>query len=133
MSRAVPRWQWALFAVGTAIALYLTLTHYTARVPLACSSTGLVNCEEVLTSPQSTWLGLPVALYGLAWFLALGVWWRLGIGALRLVWTALGAVVVIYLVYLEFWVIGAICIWCSALHAVILTLFAVEWAKVGQS
>jgi uncharacterized membrane protein len=63
------RWSALLGLVGLAISAYLTVVHYTAgQVPLACSTSGLVNCEQVTSSPESMLGPVPVAVLGVAWF-----------------------------------------------------------------
>ncbi len=128
MTRRARSWQLGLIMVGVMIATYLTLLHYDAQIPLVCSNHGFVDCESVLSSPESTWFGLPVSLFGLLWFLGYGsvVTFKpkaLGVGrGLALV----GAATVLYLVFVEFVVLGTVCLWCSSLHLLILTLFGVE-------
>lgn len=119
----------ALTVVGLLIAAYLTVQHYTAAVPLVCSQSGLVNCARVITSPQSVWLGAPVAGVGFVWLGVTLVWWlRTGPGApawlsaVRLSWAALGAVTVVYLVYVELVELRNLCLWCTGLHVIILAL-----------
>ncbi len=123
----------ALLGVGDAI--YLTLTHYNpAAIPLVCSSHGLVNCAKVTTSAQSEILGIPVAVLGLAYFVAmvglnLPQSWRAGgpIGAwlarVRLVGAVVGMGFVIYLVYTEVLIIGNICEYCTIIHGLAFLLF----------
>ena len=54
--------------MGLAVAVYLTVVHYAqGQVPLACASSGLVNCELVTSSAQSTLGPAPVAVLGLVW------------------------------------------------------------------
>jgi uncharacterized membrane protein len=133
MSRGGRRWQLGFLMAGVLIASYLTLLHYDAAVPLVCSNRGFIDCESVLTSPESRWFGLPVSLYGLVWFVGYGVVvWRWP------TWTAmtrglatLGAVTVIYLVFVEFIELHTLCLWCSSLHLIILGVFGIElgqWA-----
>ena len=57
------RWQLMLIVLGTLVAGYLTLLHYDSQVPLVCSNHGFIDCENVLTSPESTWFGIPVSGY----------------------------------------------------------------------
>jgi len=98
---------------------------------LACASTGVVNCERVTTSAQSELLGVPVALLGLGWFLAMTAlcspWaWRSSvpwIRTARLAGAVAGMVFVLWLVYAELFVIRAICLWCTAVHVCTLGLF----------
>ncbi len=116
----------SLLLLGAAAALYLTVIHYSASSPFGCPQTVEVNCTKVLTSPESVWLGLPVSLYGALWFLTgllvtckdchippYLVW----------IWLSVGVLAVLFLIYQEFWVIQTICLWCTLLHLVILTLF----------
>ncbi|MHB1504154.1 MAG: vitamin K epoxide reductase family protein [Acidimicrobiales bacterium] len=124
-----------LSLAGVGDAIYLTIAHY-AAVPLACSDTGLINCEKVTTSPQSVVLGIPVAVLGLAWFLAMAVvnlppMWNpdralaTRISQLRLVMSVAGMGFVLYLISVELFVVGAICLWCTAAHILAFTLFVV--------
>ncbi len=118
-----------LAALGLADALYLTFVHF-ATAALVCSTSGLVDCHAVLTSQYSVVFGVPTSLYGVVWFLAVALvaWrrphWQL---ALRLLSWA-GALVVIGLVYAELFLIGAICLYCSLAHLLVLAiLVVVEW------
>jgi uncharacterized membrane protein len=119
-----------LASVGVCVAAYLTLVHYAqGQIPLACSSSGLVDCERVTSSAQSSVGPVPVALLGVVWFavmLALVAADRGGrqtVLVAELGWTAIGLAVVLYLVFAELFLIGALCAWCSVLHAVIVALF----------
>ena len=123
----------ALAIAGTAVAVYLTVAHYTSPDVLACSSTGVIDCERVTTSAQSEVLGVPVALLGLLWFVAMvglcSPWaWRsparwVSIARQAAVWS--GMVFVLWLVYAELFVIDAICLWCTAAHVVAFALFVI--------
>jgi uncharacterized membrane protein len=118
---------------GVGVSVYLTIAHYTSPTVLACASSGVVNCERVTTSAQSTVLGVPVALLGLAWFLAMTAlcspWaWRSSAPWIRAarqvaVWTAMAFV--LWLVYAELFVIRAICLWCTAAHVLAFALFVI--------
>ena len=124
----------SLAAVG--IASYLTLTHYSDPAALACPDTGIVNCTLVTTSSWSVMLGIPVAVLGLVWaavMTALTVpWaWRSGkpwVDRTRLAVSGAGAATVLYLVYVELFRIGAICLWCTAMHVTAVCLFGVVLA-----
>ena len=61
----------ALALVGLAVSVYLLVDHYTAATPLACPEGTVVNCQRVTTSPQSTVMGIPVALLGVVFFVVL--------------------------------------------------------------
>jgi uncharacterized membrane protein len=126
-----------LGGAGLLVSLYLTLLHYFSAVPLACpGSGGAIDCERVLTSPQAVVLGLPVAAWGLLWFVVAvalaasafggplaGADW---LGRARAAWSLVGALVVVYLIYTELLVIGKICLWCSTVHVLVLAMLVVE-------
>ncbi|HZD65488.1 MAG TPA: vitamin K epoxide reductase family protein [Acidimicrobiales bacterium] len=128
---------WAATGVallGAAVAAYLTIAHLTTPAVLACSDTGAIDCARVTTSPQSVIAGVPVAILGLAYFVAMaglnlpGAWsarGRLGAWAarLRLAGAVAGMGFVVYLVSAEVLVIGAICIYCTIVHVLAFTLF----------
>lgn len=122
----------ALVAAGLAVSVYLTLVHYTTTVKLACSTTSVVNCEKVTTSPQSMLAGVPVAVLGVAFFVVAGALclraaWRSQSAAVRIAriaWMTAGIAMVLYLVYAELFEIDAICLWCTAVHAITVILFA---------
>jgi uncharacterized membrane protein len=138
--RRVPAWAVAaslgLSMAGVAIASYLTVTHYSDPAALACPDTGVVNCTLVTTSPESVVFGVPLAVLGLVWAAGMaalcGPWaWHAGaawVDRARLVGSAAGAAMVVYLVYTELFRIGAICLWCTAIHVTAVSLFAVVLA-----
>ncbi len=138
--RRVPAWAVAaslgLSLAGVAIASYLTVTHYTDPAALACPDTGVVNCTLVTTSPESVVFGVPLAVLGLVWAAGMaalcGPWaWHARaawVDRARLVGSGAGAAMVVYLVYTELFRIGAICLWCTAIHVTAVSLFAVVLA-----
>ena len=117
----------AIGAAGVAISAYLTTVHY-AKAPLVCSSSGVVNCERVLSSGYSSLFGVPISVGGIVWFALLAA---LGLAALlrtpeprwlqpaQVVWGFLGLLTVIYLIGVEALALGVLCAWCTALHALI--------------
>lgn len=117
---------------GFAVAAYLSVLHYDPALPLACSASGTVNCERVLTSPYAVAAGLPVAVWGAVWFAgaaALALRFTAGVPWMRyaaLVWAAAGAAAVLRFVYVELAVIGSICLWCTIVHALVIGIFAIQ-------
>jgi uncharacterized membrane protein len=113
----------ALSLAGGAIAIYLTMLHFQGVTP-ACVSTGAINCEAVLSSPYAVILGsaVPTSAAGVFWFaVSAGVWMR-PFGAPHLAWSAAGLLTVVYLVFVEIVRVGAVCLWCTAVHAIVLTI-----------
>jgi uncharacterized membrane protein len=122
-----------LSVVGLLVSAYLTFEHFTANATLACSIGGVVDCAKVTTSAWSTFMGVPVALLGLAFFVVtLGlclpsVWRRpeAWLDAVRLAWLTIGLGMALYLVWAELYRIHAICLWCTAVHVVTFLLWIV--------
>ncbi|HVC15294.1 MAG TPA: vitamin K epoxide reductase family protein [Acidimicrobiales bacterium] len=128
-----------LALVGLGVSCYLTVAHFSGA-SLVCSGSGLVNCEKVTTSAQSYFLGVPVALWGLIFFVAmtavnLPVAWRSAdrrLHGLRLAMGAGGICFVLYLVSAEFLIIKNICLWCTGVHVVTFLLFVLLMITVPQ-
>ncbi len=131
---ASPWWRWPSPS-------YLTVTHYSDPTALACPDTGIVNCTLVTTSSWSVVLGVPLAVLGLVWAVVMtGLtvpWaWRAAapwVDGARLVVSGAGAAMVLYLVYVELFRIGAICLWCTAMHVTAVCLFGVILAGRAAS
>lgn len=141
-----------LSVMGIGIALYLTFVHY-QNVPLVCSAQGFVDCAFVLSSPYSVVPGtnVPITIPGLLWGIASAA---LAIAALRLsagginrvptfsalrkfliaqfVWSLVGMLTVLYLVYVEIVKLHTICAWCTGMHVIILIMFLITLVQVQQ-
>ena len=121
-----------LAVAGLLVSAYLTFEHFTANATLACSIGGIVDCAKVTTSAWSTFMGVPVALLGLLFFvvtlgLCLPQAWRRPepwLDAVRLGWLTVGLGMALYLVWAELYRIHAICLWCTVVHGLTLVLFA---------
>ena len=114
-----------LALVGVAIAGYLTYIHYAGLEPFCVGGHGA--CERVQSSPWSELGGIPVAVLGLAGYLAILVSLALpedpGRSAAALL-SLVGAGFSAWLTYVEITKIEAICQWCVA-SAVIMGLLAI--------
>lgn len=117
---------------GLIDATYLTITHYTNRL-VPCNFTH--GCESVLKSQYSEVLGIPVAAFGVIFYLfvlVLSVYSALHRHYSWLITAAglIGFGSTIYLTYLQYFVIGAWCQYClfSALTStVIFVVSMVLW------
>lgn len=118
----------ALALIGAFVATYLTLYKLGVIGELSCSVKG---CETVNSSRWATFLGFPVAAWGIAFYAATFVVSLIGTGgnyeddrniskALVLM-SGIGVLFSGWLTYLELFVIHAICMWC-VISAVIVTL-----------
>jgi uncharacterized membrane protein len=112
-----------LAAAGLAVAGYLTYVHYSGAEPLCLASGG---CEKVQESRYAEVAGVPVALIGLAGYLAIlgSLLVRGDTGRLLTAFMAfVGLAFSGYLTYVELFTIEAVCQWCVA-SAVIIALIA---------
>jgi uncharacterized membrane protein len=115
--------------VGLAVAAYLAITKLIGTPPV-CGP--LQGCETVANSGYSEWFGIPVAVFGIGFSVALvavsAVWRqtedrRALVGAYAL--GLLGCFVVAGLTYLELFVIHAICVYCVTYAMTIVAGFVV--------
>lgn len=123
-----------LSLVGIFVALYLLLYKLGMIGNLSCS---VGSCETVNSSKWASFLGLPVAGWGVAWYVAMFVLALVSTGSrfaessvvstVLLGVAATGLVFSLYLTYLELFVIDAICQWCvvSAIIVTIIFFFCV--------
>jgi uncharacterized membrane protein len=122
---------WVLSLAGLGVSIYLTIAHFTDKPLAGCAESGLVNCTKVTTSPQSYVFGIPVAVLGLAFYLAAVAlmspwawrWARREIYLLRIASLVVGIGFVLYLLYAELFIIGSICLYCTSVHAITFILF----------
>ncbi len=117
----------ALALVGFLDATYLTATHYGAA-SLACGPGG--GCDIVTTSEYATVAGVPVALVGLVYYVAVNliVWtppsgWGRRLGVVFVAITAIAVAASAVFVYLQAVVIDAWCQYCLVSAAVSVGLF----------
>lgn len=131
---------------GIFVGVYLTLYKFGVIGSLVCN---VGSCEKVQSSKYSVFLGLPVATWGIGFYLLMLV---LSLASLQerfaesrrlslamLLVTAWGVVFTAWLNYLEAFVINAWCEWCLGSAAMVLVLFILallDWREsqsfVGQ-
>jgi uncharacterized membrane protein len=146
----IPLWfqltTWVLSLAGLGVSIYLTIAHFTDKPLAGCAESGAINCTKVTTSPQSYVFGIPVAVLGLAFFVAavalMSPWaWRLArreVALIRLASLVVGVGFVIYLLYAELFIVGAICLYCTSVHVITFLLFvltafaAAAWGLPGR-
>jgi uncharacterized membrane protein len=125
-----PFYLFAATLVGIADTLYLSYNHFLNLIP----SCAIGGCEVVLNHPSATLysLNLPLAYLGLIYYaymlcLAVLLAYEPHSKALRLAavaYTGLGLVCSIAFEAYQFFVIGAMCLYCGISAAVTLVLFA---------
>ena len=133
-TRVLPAWlapaSLGLSGLGLLLSAYLTFEHFTQNGTLACAENATINCQKVTESQWSSFLGIPVALLGLLFFVAMVVLclpstYRRDARALdvaRVAGCAVGLAFALYLVFAELDHVHAICLWCTAVHVVTFVL-----------
>jgi uncharacterized membrane protein len=125
----------ALALAGIFISIYLTLYKVGVIGELSCS---IGSCETVNTSRWSVLLGLPVAAWGLFFYIDVFVVALVGtmprfenervISIVLAAEAAIGVLFSAWLTYLELAVIHAICIWCVTSAVIVVLIFLVSVA-----
>ena len=127
----------ALALAGIFISLYLTLYKLGIIGELSCS---IGSCETVNTSRWSRFLGLPVAAWGLLFYLdvfgiaLIGTLPRFEdervLSVVLVAESAVGVLFSAWLTYLELAVIHAICVWCVTSAVIVTLILAVSVADL---
>jgi uncharacterized membrane protein len=129
----------ALALVGIFISLYLTLYKLGIIGELSCT---IGSCETVNASRWSRFLGLPVAAWGLLFYLDVFLIALAGTSA-RFEYepvisyvlageAAVGVLFSAWLTYLELGVIHAICIWCVTSAVIVTAILLVSIADLRE-
>lgn len=118
-----------LDVIGLAIALYLSVVELQGGVPVCGPIHG---CEEVARSEYSRIAGIPVAVFGVVLSLVLLslaiAWWKTDLYVLLLAHYGLslaGVIFEAYFMYLQVFVIGAVCIWCTSYGLSLIARFVI--------
>jgi uncharacterized membrane protein len=124
----------ALALAGIFLSLYLLLYKLGMIGALTCS---VGSCETVNTSKWARFLGLPVAGWGVAWYLATFVLAMVSLqdrfadsrsmSLVMLLMTGSGLAFSVYLTWLELFVIHAICQWCVVSAVLVLVMFILSF------
>jgi uncharacterized membrane protein/predicted DsbA family dithiol-disulfide isomerase len=139
-------WLSFLALLGVAVSVTALYEHVIYRYGLAlgpsfCNISQHINCEAVNASDWSVFFGLPVASYGIFFYISVfGL--LLVSGANRRVSdlqatgvvflaSALGTIVSVALFLISEFVIGALCLLCMALYLVTFLLLVVSWWGLG--
>ena len=139
-----------LAVAGIYLGAYLTQLHYQLQNnqetehTFVCSLSSSFNCDLVNSSPYAELFGIPVALWGIFFYLFIFavagcVLWRkehkhgsLAIVALHIsaIW---GVLFSIYLFYVAKFIIGALCPYCIMMYGVNLGLFIATKVASGMT
>jgi uncharacterized membrane protein len=136
-------WMALISLAGLFLGVYLTMYKFGIIGSLACN---VGSCEQVQTSRWSVFLGVPVATWGVGFYVLMLV---LAIAGLQprfmdsrrlslavLLLTGWGVVFTAWLNYLEAFVIHAWCEWCLGSAGMVLVLFVLalmDWRATKQA
>jgi uncharacterized membrane protein len=136
-------WMALISLAGLFLGVYLTMYKFGIIGSLACN---VGSCEQVQTSRWSVFLGVPVATWGVGFYVLMLVLAiarlqprfmdsrRLSLAVLLL--TGWGVVFTAWLNYLEAFVIHAWCEWCLGSAGMVLVLFVLalmDWRETKQA
>ncbi len=120
--------------VGIFVATYLALYKLGYIGQLVCA---VGSCEKVQTSKWATMFGIPIAVWGVGYYVGIlaialagttaALADRRGVSQLLLALTTFGLLFSLWLTYLELAVIDAICQWCVVSAVLAATLFVLSW------
>jgi uncharacterized membrane protein len=127
----LPWTAFVLCILGLADSGYQVYTHFTGSGLLGCSAS-TDSCVLVQNSVYAWVFGIPVAVYGAAFFAFMVVIcsppaWRSRlrlVGQARTAAVILGMIFVLYLIYRELISLGHICEYCTSVHIITFLLFA---------
>ena len=123
-----------LVAVGFADTIYLVIKDATGG-PVVCNV--VEGCGVVLESKWATIGGIPTAFYGLGFYgllavfaIAYTIWRDHQLLLLMALVSTIGVIVSAFFVYLQFFVIGAICAYCMLSALIMTAIFGLVWTLV---
>jgi putative FmdB family regulatory protein len=139
-----------LCLLGVGVAVELTRIHVFVHTDPSyhsvCAMSEGVNCETVAVSPYSVFVGLPVSVWGVLGYLAMGflALWSLSTRRLHFTWslgllgvlTSFSVVTSAILAFISVTRIDSLCLFCMASYAINAGLFAVysfAWRKTETS
>jgi uncharacterized membrane protein len=125
-----------LGAIGFVDATYLTVKHFLGT-PVACSL--LHGCETVLTSKYASVFGIPTALLGSFYYLTILILAVLYLDSRKQMFlkllaylTPIGFIASLCFVYLQIFVIKAICLYCMTSAATSTLLFIIGMTYLAK-
>jgi uncharacterized membrane protein len=132
----------ACVIIGISLSSYLIYFHYEARagLPSWCNLNDKINCTNTVLSSYSEIGRMPLGAFGVVWFSISGL---LYYNKLRFskntsanapfylfIWAGIGIASAAFLVYVEVFLVGSICLLCTATHATGVAIFVLSYLSV---
>jgi uncharacterized membrane protein len=124
-----------LWASSMVVVVYYTLKQSLPFCPLQQGPGIVVNCNAVLDSTYSMVFGIPLELFAVAYFVInILLVCLIAFGSSSLFktslnilfgWRFLGIAIVPYLVFVELFLVKAICVYCTVMHVAIIADFLI--------
>jgi vitamin-K-epoxide reductase (warfarin-sensitive) len=123
------RYLLAILAIAGSVVSVLALRVHYSTESAPCSINEKWDCGIVNHSPYAVMYGVPVAAFGIAGYLLIGILALLRRRSLLLVATLIGLAFALYLTQIEARVLGVWCLYCVISQGIIamLTLLAIGW------
>jgi uncharacterized membrane protein len=123
-----------LSLLGTAVSAYATYQHYRPSGTSFCNLNDVVSCDIVNKSKYSEIAGVPVAVIGIGGYTLLAFLAGMMLahrmekrGSVALILLSSGALVFsLYLTFVEFFWLNALCLLCITSQIVILLIFVIS-------
>lgn len=120
-----------LSLLGMGVSIYLIYQHYKPAGGSFCNVSDFVSCDVVNKSKYAEILGIPVSILGLAaysfiFILSLGIlrrWIQERGETLLLIFTSLSVAFSLYLTFVEFFILQAVCLFCITSQILIIIIF----------
>ncbi|BCX15185.1 MAG: hypothetical protein KatS3mg097_077 [Candidatus Parcubacteria bacterium] len=114
-----------LFLSGLGILISLYLLYLSQSEGVAC---GLSGCNLVIKSEYSEFLGINVALLGVIYFVViffLFLFTSQKLMRIKIFITTLGFIFALYLIYVQFFILGNFCYYCLIADSLALSIFII--------
>lgn len=130
-----------LGVVGFGVSLYALILHLqtkTSSASLTCDINEAVNCTKVIGGDYGEFMGLPLGALGMSYFgLVMALAFLPAFVEVSASWMArrqlivstVGAVISLYLAYVSYFKINAVCLVCTSVHAISVVNFV--WTLIG--
>ena len=126
-----------LSSIGILISAYLAYLHYVPEElnTSFCNLSNYLSCATVNSSSYAVFLGIPVAIIGIAGFLLMGYlpMSKSSLAPIILFYSSgMGLLFMLYLLIAELFVIKALCILCIAVLLIMLAIFLIATYRHGR-
>lgn len=125
------KWQFIILSIlillGFADSVFLTYEHY-ALTNIGCPVSPWINCLAVTTSKYSEIFGIPLALFGVIYYLLMGIFVYFGRASKMfrhffVITSTFGALFSVYLIFVQAVLLKVFCIYCLLSAAISFLIF----------